>query len=386
MPRGLRLPLPPNIEAIGTLDDLEDLADEFTSHNGYQPELVSHWDPKPEFEAQIAGWVQGYNSSTSLARYVYSSYLPEDHRIQKRLNERPGRSYLLLPSGTTSMAVVITYLSSVGIHNLHIVRPAYFVAEVLAAQMRMAVSFVEVVRDGRQYSLPKGTVVPQASALLLTFPVYGTSCYVSPRIVASFIDTLPEAVIVIVDESLAYPDRDSLAEVTTIHRVIRIASPHKALCVNGEKVSIVTFPRHLWSGLHAWSECFAGGIGASGLRAKRFLTSDAFDSAVGSSRALCRDLLHRAIQVLQKHPRISVDEGVDGHFIMVYWPHLPMTYSRDRDFMKQIIDESGAVPIPASRNGHPERYGFAFRINLLRLDDAGLGGLSRLARVLDQFG
>jgi len=384
MPQGLHLPLPPRIEAIANLDDLEDLADKFTSEKGYRPELLSHWDPKLEFEGEISTWVAGSNLSTSLAQYVYSSYLPVDERIQKRLNERAGRGLLLSPSGTTSIATVIAYLSSIGTRTLHIVTPAYFVAETLAAQMQMSVSFAEIVRKDEHYSLPRDIAISQASAILLTFPVYGTSCYISPGTVASFIDSLPEHVIVIVDESLAYPDRDSLVEVTTIDRVIRIASPHKALCINGEKISVVTFPSHLWDGLHAWSECFAGGIGASGLRAMQFLASKAFDRAIERSRALYHILLERMTRVLGERSTISLDEGPDGHFIMVYWPHVPMAASQDRGFMKRVIDASGAMPIPASRNGHPGRYGFAFRVNLLRLDDAGLGGLRRLADVLDR--
>jgi histidinol-phosphate/aromatic aminotransferase/cobyric acid decarboxylase-like protein len=262
--------------------------------------------------------------------------------------------------------------------------PAYFVAQTLAANLGMSVSFSETIREQRQYFLPTDISIGPASAIWLTIPVYGTSSYIPSESIASFIDSLPENVIVIADESLAYPDRNSLAAVKSIDRVLRVASPHKALCINGEKISIVTVPMHLLNRLNTWSECFAGGIGASGLRAIQFLASDSFDRAIGRSRMLYRVLLDRMIRALGDRVTISLDKHTDGHFIMIYWPELPMALSRNRKFMKSVIYASAAVPIPASRNGHPEHYGFAFRVNLLRLDDAGLGALRRLADVLDQ--
>src|SRR3984885_2538088 len=381
---GLRLPLPPRIEAIAGLDELEDMADEFTAENGYRPELLSHWDPKPVFEIQIARWIDGHSSSASLVQYVYPSYFPADDRIQKRLHERDGRGSLLSPSGTTSIAITITYLNSIGIRDLHVVRPAYFVPETLAKYLGLSVSFCEVLREDTHYHLPRNISSGPASAVWLTIPIYGTSCYLPPESIAALIDSLPDGVIVVADESLAYSDRESLIGVKSIHRVIRIASPHKALCINGEKISIVTVPNHLLDGLYAWSECFAGGIGASGLRAISFLASDSFDRAISCSRNLYRGLLNRMREALGDRQTISLDEETDGHFVMIYWSDLPMALSRDRKFMQSIIQASAAVPIPASRNGHPEQYGFAFRVNLLRLDDAGLGGLRRLADVLDQ--
>jgi histidinol-phosphate/aromatic aminotransferase/cobyric acid decarboxylase-like protein len=384
MPGGFHPPLPPRIKAIASLDDLEDLADRFILENGYGPELPSHWDPKLEFEAEISGWIPSPNSSASLTRYVYSSYLPIDDRVQQRLHERPGRGFLLSPSSTASIATVIAYLSSIDTRTLHIITPAYFVIEALAGQMRIPTSFTSVVRHQRHYALPVDLELEEACAIWLTFPIYGTSSYVPANAVASFIDALPERAIVIVDESLSYSDRDSLSDVATIDRVIRIASPHKALCINGEKISIVTFPKHLWNSLHDWSDCFAGGIGASGLRAVQFLKSGAFDHAIDQSRLLYRRLLDRMNRILAKREAVSLDDATDGHFVMAYWPHIPMAASQDRGFMKRLMDESGAMPMPASRSRHPEDHGFAFRVNLLRLDDAGLGSLSRLADVLDQ--
>jgi histidinol-phosphate/aromatic aminotransferase/cobyric acid decarboxylase-like protein len=366
------------------LDDLEELADGFKLANGYMPELLSHWDPKLEFELEIERWILQRQPTASLVQYIYSSYLEVDDRVRARLHEGRERGLILTPSGTTSIATIVTYLRNIGVQHLHLITPAYFVVETLASSFGLSISFTEIVREHERYRLPENVRVGHHSAIWLTFPIYGTSCYISPSEVAVLIDALPSDVIVVVDESLAYPDRDSLSETKTIERVLRISTPHKALCVNGEKVSVITFPEHLSDALNAWSECFAGGIGASGLTALQFLASDSYDQAVMRSRQLAQSLRARMIHVLRGRKSVSLDKETDGHFVMLYWPTLPMFLSRKREFLESIINASGAVAIPASRNRHPEHYGFAFRVNLFRLDEAGLGGLRRLADVLDR--
>ncbi len=245
-------------------------------------------------------------------------------------------------------------------------------------------AFHPVIRHNGSYSLPLLERLGRSSVVWLTFPIYGTSSYISSSEVAAFIDGLPADTIVIVDESLAFPDRDSLSSTKTRERVIRIATPQKALCMNGEKVSLIPLPQHLSDSFDAWSESLAGGIGASGKNALQFLATDSFDHAMASARSLIKSTSERMRRVLGSRATISLDKGCDGHFLTLYWPSLKMNLSEDRTFMKCILDESGALPIPGSRNRHPDSDGFAFRVNLFRLDDAGLGGLKRLADALDR--
>jgi histidinol-phosphate/aromatic aminotransferase/cobyric acid decarboxylase-like protein len=274
-------------------------------------------------------------------------------------------------------------LNNIGIKQLYIVTPAYYAVESLASSFGLQLSFLQITRRNGGYVLPKKHSIESRNAIWLTFPIYGTSSYIPPLQVASFIDSLPPDTIVIVDESLAYPDRNSLSKTKTTNRVIRIATPQKALCMNGEKVSVIALPKHLSDSFNAWSECLAGGIGASGQNALKFFASDAFDVAVTRSRQLVRSTYERMRRVLGSRATVSLDRECDGHFVMLYWPALKMSLSNSPSFMKTILDTSGSLPIPASRNRHPDRNGFAFRVNLFRLDDAGLGGLKRLSDVLD---
>ena len=379
-----RLPLPPRIDAIATVDEIEDFAGEFARREGYAPELLSHWDPKPDFEQVISSWIPRSDPPVSLIRYVYSSYFDVDDRIRRRLNEDSTRGLLLTPSGTSSIALILTYFANIDVRRLNVITPSYFALEMLAKTFKMSVSYSSVIRNRGRYYLPPDFSVRKNAIVWLTLPIYGTSSYPASIEIAAFVDRIRDDAIVVIDESLAYPDRNSIQQIKTLDRVIRITTSHKALCINGEKVSIVSLPRHLLDRLNAWSECLAGGIGAAGLRALQFLSSHHFDEAVVQMRALVDTSLQRMKRVIGSESKCKLDAETDGHFIMLYWPHLPMALSRSRKFLRETISASGAVPIPASRNRHPEQYGFAFRVNLLRLDEAGLGGLKRLASELDQ--
>ena len=384
MSGSLFIPGPPAIEAIDRLTDLENLADEFEAARGYQPELISHWDPKPEFRRKLEGLVATESESDeSPVDYVYSGYL-QLGALLDRLGERTDRGALLTPSGTTSIVNAIAYLKNVGCKHLHIISPSYFAVEAGAGAFGISTSFSEVKRVDRAYELPPLPHLAEDSAVWLTFPIYGTSCYLNPRSVATFIDSLPNSVVVIVDEGLAFLDRPSLIHVESLDRVIRISTPSKPICINGEKFSVVTFPKHLTDSLDAWSECFSGGIGAAGMRSMRLFQSDHYETVVKSVRTMLSERRSKLSKLLATHATVSIDRETDGHFVTSYWPELSMELADDISFIKSLIDESGAVPMPSSRNRHPRHYGFAFRVNLLRLDDAGLGGFARLADSLDR--
>ena len=108
------------------------------------------------------------------------------------------------------------------------------------------------------------------------------------------------------------------------------------------------------------------------------------DAAVAGIRMLLADRKGRLHKLISERSSISLDRDTDGHFVTLYWPGLKMSIGDDIAEMRSLLNESGCIVMPSSRNKHPAGYGFAFRVNLLRLDDAGLGGLSRFAEALDR--
>ena len=257
--------------------------------------------------------------------------------------------------------------------RLCIVTPGYFAIEALCESLGIDAAFAPIRRSGRAYRLPDRAETAGADAVWLTLPVFGASWYFDEVGLARWIDDLPADVIVVVDDSLAFPDRSCLESVASAGRVVRIVTPNKAICVNGEKVSLVSSAPAYHEGLNDRSECLSGGIGASGMRALHFLGSPAFDRAVAACRDLVAESRRRLDHVVADVSGCETDDGVDGHFAMLTWPRLPMACMSDRALLTLAMMQSGACVIPASRNRHTEAGGLCFRVNLFRLDDAGLG-------------
>jgi hypothetical protein len=82
---------------------------------------------------------------------------------------------------------------------------------------------------------------------------------------------------------------------------------------------------------------------------------------------------------------VETDVEADGHFRHVYVPGLDASLQQDLPFLEKLVRDVGASFIPAARFGHPDTCGFCFRVNLLRLDDAAMGGLYRLVTVLSKI-
>jgi histidinol-phosphate/aromatic aminotransferase/cobyric acid decarboxylase-like protein len=381
-----RIPAPPRVEAISKLNDLEALAESFAAKHGFEPELPSHWNPKPAFAAKIEGWATQPARSGSLVDYVYSSDVVLDRRVRARLHEANERGILLTPSGTTSVVNVCAYLKNIGIRRLIVQTPVYFTVGAVAEVFGMAVSYVDAWRSDGRYILPSfHKPFDSKTAVWLTLPIYGASAYFEQQDVAATIDNLPQDIIVVVDESLAFPDRNCLKLTQSLDRVVRICTPHKSLCLNGEKVSFITVPSHLFENMDAWSDCFAGGIGAGGIRSLAFLADDAFDRACISARSLIGEQHKKFSVAVSRYRKISVDRDIDGYFAMLYWPELSSIIGEDHTFLTEILTNSQALPIPSTRNHHPAACGFCFRVNLFRLDDAGLGALDRLMHAVSAF-
>lgn len=381
------IPPPPDVDAISKLNDLERLAEEFLRRTGYEPELISHWNPKPSFSCQIESWIIDPKARPNLIDYVYSSDISVTHDLKTRLRENENRGLLLTPSGTTSVVNACAYLRNTGTEHLVVLTPTYFSVEAIASILGLSVSYIDITRNDGSYKLPDAIpiIAGRKTAVWLTFPVYGASTYFAPNDVARLIDSTPPTVVVVVDESLAYLDRPGLETTATSYRVLRICTPHKALCINGEKVSFLTFPNHLLDNMDAWSDCFAGGIGAAGVRALSFIVGDQFEKAVERSRDLTHANLTKLKRILSTKVSVSMDENTDGYFVTLYWNSLPASLGEDPSFMTNILEASGALPIPSSRNRHPAECGFCFRINLFRLDEAALGAISRLVDAIDLY-
>jgi histidinol-phosphate/aromatic aminotransferase/cobyric acid decarboxylase-like protein len=383
---GRTLSTAPPIEALEWLTALRKLRTEFAETYGFEPENLSHWNPKAQFRGELDALVAPPRSGPSFTDYVYTTDLNHHQEVLDRLHEPGGRSCLFTPSGTTSIGNVIAYLRNIGVTAIGGVRPYYFAFEEFARFCGLDVKSFAVVRDpAGEYQLPpaKAVIDSGCTAVWLTSPVYGTSVYYNGAEVRSWLADLAAAdMIVIVDESLAHVDRATIAMATNPDRYFAIYVPHKALSLNGFRFSAVTFPAHLSDSFDQWSDLFSGGLPSDSMAALRHFCSPEYAAAVQTARAQQDRQAAKLRKLVAGMEGADLDPAGDGHFRHVYVPSVPAALQGDMAFLKGIFFTAGASFIPAARFGHPHQSGFCFRVNLLRLDDAAMGGLYRLLREL----
>ncbi|HEX4693568.1 hypothetical protein [Sphingomonas sp.] len=377
------LPPAPPIASLEWLALLSDIRQRFADRFGYKPDNLSYWNPKPLLGAEVERRITPPRVPGSLTEYTYTSDLDLHADIPRILGEPPGRSCLFTPSGTTSIANVVAYLRNAGVGTIAAVQPHYFAFSEFARFCGVGIASFDVERGADGYHLPSApqVIASGAGAAWISNPVYGTSVYYDEDELREWLAAVTDSgIIVVVDESLAYADRAVTAVATDASLLIGIYVPHKALSLNGFRFSAVTFPEQLHASLEQWSDLFSGGLSAGNLDAIRHFSNPTFGRDMAIARAIQGELGGRMEMVVSEFSFVEHDRAADGHFRQLYFPALDASWQYNRDFLERLIFATGASFIPSARFSHPASSNFCFRINLFRLDDAGVGALHRLMR------
>ena len=164
---------------------------------------------------------------------------------------------------------------------------------------------------------------------------------------------------------------------------VGIYTPHKALCVNGLKFSIIAFHPDLEDFFDDWADVLFGGLSLSSSAAIGHFLSAEFDNyrnaficSIETARAWHNDLL------AEYEGCIKTDDRSRGHFLTVYFPFIDAKLGNSIPFIEAVIEATGAAFIPGNRSGFNPEAGFCFRVNLAQDSSQFRGALARLYRYL----
>ena len=383
---GGQLPAPDAILAIEYLREIAAVRTRFEKTFGFALDNLSHWNPKPGLGNQLESFVQQMGGVSDLSTYVYPYDLSSHDQALQKIEGLKDRACVFTPSGTTSIVNAIAYCANSSISNIAIVRPSYFAVEELCRSFDISTHFFDLKRNGRTYSLPKtdDLIASGSQAVWITSPVYCAGVFFEELEITSWINELSEhGVTIFIDESFAPPDRSIVRMLDDSSRVIAIYVPHKSLSLNGFRVSLLTFPKHLEDPFNQWSDAFAGGLPISALEALQHFLSPAFKSAEERFKNLVDRIEEQFLKLIEKFPSTELDHRAFGHLRQVYFTDLDAALQSDMAFLEEVFFDCACGFIPAHRFGFPLETGFSFRVNLLRLDEGGFGGLYR---ILDKLG
>lgn len=371
------------------IHQIESLMSQWRADHGTVPVHVSHWNPSNEVLQNLQTQVPPssfLNPLTSLQTcdpipYRYSQGLPSTEAVLSKLGFSADRvGALITENGTTSISTVANWLKLNGITEVTLLTPYYYATSY--SLLRLGISIREIALErtaGGAYRLPGDLALLSHQALWVTNPVYSTGLYSLEASCDLLRRIADSGAIVIADESLALRPTATARSLGGHDNFVGIYTPHKSICMNGVKFSIVvTHPRHQAT-LEDWAEVLSGGLSLSVIIAIQHFVTSSFDGYRESFSQLMRKTRDWHIDLVDGFDgTVELDEGSEGHFVMAYVPGLAAKLGSRIDFLAEILQETGCIIVPGFHSGFPERSGFCFRVNLARDSEAFRDALSNL--------
>ncbi|HEX8456352.1 MAG TPA: hypothetical protein VF656_03440 [Pyrinomonadaceae bacterium] len=360
------------IHELEGLSYLEDLAEEYESKSGSAPFDLSHWDPSNHAINALLKYLRLPVPPLAVP-YIYSYYTGVQEQILQRLGFQAARNCLLVHSGTNAMVIAVRWLKALRLRRVLILCPAYFPVFYASEMMDLGYERIYMRRDMGKWHLPQEEIAayihesPAETAVWVTNPVYCTGFYLSEFDVGFLNSLLERGVSIVADECLSKSGHELGRTLGWSERFLGLYSPHKSVCLNAVKFAAIVSAPQYEEFFDSWVDVLAGGLGASSYSALIHFLDDnfshfqsAFFQHIEETRKDVLELINRQATL------IETDESSVGHFMTCYAPKVPGIWGDDKQFLRQLISNTGAILIPGTRNHFNPDIGFNFRINLAR--------------------
>ena len=316
--------------------------------------------------------------------YRYSYQLETRETLLTTLGiEEHETSCLILENGSSAITAVANWLALSHIADVIVLAPCYFTVPYALARLGMRVRRVYARRTARGYELPDCLDAPPGSAFWITNPIYNTGTYLLPAQMPTLLRLMECNVTIVADESLAF-EPSSLTKALGGHpKFVSIHTPHKSICVNALKFSLVSFPKQYEMTFNHWSDVFSGGLSLSAIAA--------IDHFLSANYERYRETFLNTIAPVAKWhdetlkiyaPMALTDPKAIGHFATVYFPWISADAGSDNTFIAHTMEATGTAFIPGSRSWFDPANGFCLRVNLAQDSPQFRAATSRLYRYL----
>ena len=347
---------------------VEDIESIVREHNNCDLINLSDWNPSNDFIQSVAATLPT-NLIKNGIEYIFSSEISDEikNKVKVKLgfNEDTLLALSFFDSGSLSIVNVIHLLSIIGIHDIAIISPSYFSIEHICKDYLINCHYIELEKQGANFIIPNACdkILKNCQCIWITNPVYCTGTYLGEKFINN-INNLVKGTdsILVIDESLS--------EMHTI------ASPHKALCTNGIKFSVILFPTQYSRIVDTWSDILSGCLSLSALTAIHHFISSDYDKYLLCVKNIIECNRRKVLKILQKH-QISYDVLSHSYLMSIYFLNLPYDYFDIKNNIIQFINNTATYVIPNSRNHFPKSTGLSFRLNLCSVSKKYLYALER---------
>lgn len=352
-------------ESISSFDQMEELETKYQQKYGVEPFNISYWDPSDDFLDKMYPYVKIKYDYNPL-KYLYTFQIEDAKaRILEKLGfDTTKKDGILTTNGTTSIMMMLHWVKERGYQRIHVVYPSYFSIENNCKKEN-----ITIVRHDIDYT--NGCIINinpryyHKEVFWITNPAYS----MGHNIVAAnadIIGVLLQDNIVIVDDCVMQNSQTASRLFGNHHNFLGVYAPQKAVCMNGVKFSILVFNCADEPFFDQSIDFLCGGLDSSVMAAISHYISSEYDRY---SQVFQTNIGHtnRWIEETCKQFSKCTYINTNNHYInSVYFPHLRYELGNNREFLWNLIDNTGASIITGTQNEYPRESGFSFRINLAR--------------------
>lgn len=354
------------IDNIFELDKIFDIEKQVLEKRHIAVTNISFWGVSKEYQNYMLRHIH-LDFAENIFSYKYTYDIPYESR-EKIINKlgclNAKETMCLLTSSTTqSILNIVNYLKLFNYRKLCILNPTYFSVEESCKIIGMPYEKKNLFFSNNEYAIPIEEILNNHyDAVWLTSPVYSSGVVFSSSQISKIKDLIDSGVLVIVDESLAFPGQELLHEIPINKCFFSIVSPHKPLYVNNIKFSAVLCPKENDDFLEQWIDVFSGSLLHSNLVAISHYLSINYRDCVNLSYKWFQKGNKVIETVLKSFPYAYCDTTDISPYKCIYLRTKKSKNISSLNNIEQLIHTQFVSYIPGTYNGFETDN--CFRVNM----------------------
>lgn len=352
------------INSISELDQLLNYEKKIEQEKNIDITNVSYWNASPEYQNYMLKNILLKND-TNIFNYFYT-YDISEHVRRQILEKLTGKANtdsmcMITPSSTISIVNLINFLKLNNYRKLCIITPSYFSVIQSCEILNLAYRTIPLSYYNDSYIIPQHQILQEEfDAVWLTVPIYSTGIQYSQSQINVIREIMDKNILVIADETLAFPGQE-LSRIIPISKYFySICSPHKPLFINSIKFSALLCPYENNELLDQWVDVLGGGLLHSNITAISHFVSSNYEYCVQKSSNWYQKNLSTIKNLLELFPNAYCNTSEVAPYKTIYIKHAPDSFS-DR---KNLIKENYVSYISNTYNGFDPKNGLSFRVNM----------------------
>lgn len=373
------------IERLNRIEEIEDIEMGFFHECGRHPLNISGWGVSKEFEAKMLGvldipdvedWI-GYQYTYCISDTVNSVV---KYKLGLEVfSEDICPVYFM--NNTIAIMNVANFLQKKGIKKQGIVNPAYFSVKQSASICRIESIDFSLFRAGGLWHIPVQEILSQGvQAIWITSPIFSTGEYYSDQNIHEIEYLLANNVMVIIDESFCLLGNELFPKLHPNANIVSIYSPHKAICINGLKFSVVLCSSVYRDFFEQWSDVLSGNLPPSSICAISHFLTENFDYCKASFLEFINPAKEYAIAHIHEYDNLQFSEISIGNLATLFITNIKASEISSANFTALLMRRTFAYFLPGFLHGFYGPLESCFRINFA-LDSKDFR--AALIRILD---